>query len=90
MRLLAVRSYFMMTLKIENYKVLSTGVDGGHHYLSTEIEYGGVTRRITALFKNKSDEIILTRKEEITVRGTLIDEGLEQSLMMLDTEIIDG
>ena len=27
---------------------------------------------------------------EITVLGNLIDEGLQQSLMLLDSEIIDG
>jgi hypothetical protein len=84
-----VRGYFMTTLKLTNYKVLSTGADGGHHYISTEIEHNGVTRQITALFKNKADEKRLSDKLEITVRGNLIDEGLQQSLMLLDTEIID-
>ena len=80
----------MTTLELTNYKVLSTGVDGGHHYISTEIEYIGVTRQITALFKNKSDEKKLSDKLEITVKGNLVDEGLQQSLMLLDTEIIGG
>jgi len=84
-----VSGYFMTTLKLTNYNVLSTGADGGHHYISTEIEYNGVTRQITALFKNKSDEKMLSDKLEITVRGNLVDEGLQQSLMLLDTEIID-
>jgi len=79
----------MTTLKLTNYKVLSTGADGGHHYISTEIEYNGATRHITALFKNKSDEKKLSEKLEITVRGNLLDEGLQHSLMLLDTEIID-
>jgi hypothetical protein len=79
----------MTTLKLTNYKVLSTGVDGGHHYISTEIEHNGVIRQITALFRNKSDEKKLSDKLEITVRGNLLDEGLQQSLMLLDTEIID-
>lgn len=79
----------MTTLKLTNYNVLSTGADGGHHHISTEIEYNGVTRQITALFKNKSDEKMLSDKLEITARGNLVDEGLQQSLMLLDTEIID-
>lgn len=82
--------YFMTTLKLTNYKALSTGADGGHHYVSTEIEYNGVMRQITALFKNKSDEKKLSNNLEITVKGNLVDEGLQQSLMLLDTEIIDG
>ena len=79
----------MTTLQLKKYKVLSTGVDGGHQYISANIEYKGVTRKLTALFRNKFDENILTHKVEITVRGNLIDEGIQQALMMLDTEIID-
>jgi hypothetical protein len=78
----------MTTLKLTNFKVLSTGVDGGHYYISTEIEHNGVTRKITALFKNKSDEVLLSEKQEIVVKGNLKDEGLQQSLMLFDTEII--
>lgn len=79
----------MTTLKLTNYKVLSTGVDGGHQYISTKIEHNGVIRQITALFRNKSDEKKLSDKLEITVRGNLLDEGLQHSLMLLETEIID-
>lgn len=79
----------MTILKLTNFKVLSTGTDGGHHYISTKIEYKGLTRPIIALFKNKSDETKLTEILEITVKGNLVDEGLQHSLMLLDTEIID-
>lgn len=79
----------MTTLKLTNYKVLSTGADGGHHYISTEIEHNGVKRQLTVLFKSKSYEKELSDKSEITVRGNLLDEGMQQSLMLLDTEIID-
>lgn len=55
----------MTTLKLTNYKVLSTGADGGHYYISTEIEYNGVKRQIPVLFKSKSDEKRLSDKSEI-------------------------
>jgi hypothetical protein len=48
-----------------------------------------VKRQLTALFINKSYEKELSGKLEITVRGNLLDEGLQQSLMLLDTEIIE-
>lgn len=79
----------MTTHKLTNFKVLSTGADGGHHYVSSEIEYAGATRKITVLFKNKSDEKLLMDKTEITVIGNLIDEGIQQSLMLLEAEIIN-
>ena len=79
----------MTTFILTNFNVLSTGTDGGHHYISTVIENNGVKRQLTALFKNKSDEKELSDKLEITVRGNLLDEGLQQSLMLLDTEIIE-
>jgi hypothetical protein len=85
-----VSGYFMTTLKLTNYRVLSTGADGGHRYISTVIQHKGVTRQLTALFKSKSDENKLSENMAITVSGNLIDEGLQQSLMLLDTEIIDG
>jgi archaellum component FlaG (FlaF/FlaG flagellin family) len=79
----------MTTHKLTNFKVLSTGADSGHHYVSSEIEYVGTTRKITVLFKNKSDEKLLMDKTEITVIGNLIDEGIQQSLMLLEAEIIN-
>jgi len=80
----------MTTLKLTNFRILSTGVDGGHFYISTIIQHKGLTRQLTALFKSKSDENKLSEYMEITVLGNLIDEGLQQSLMLLDSEIIDG
>ena len=74
--------------KISNYNVLSTGVDGGHFYISTEIEYEGLTRTIIVFFENKSDEKFLLAKEEILVSGNLIDQGLEQSLILNNSIII--
>ncbi|MEC3906151.1 hypothetical protein VOI54_03920 [Tamlana sp. 2201CG12-4] len=68
---------------------LSTGADGGHKYLSTEIEYKGIKRKMTVLFKNKPNERKLEEKSKLTVNGTLMDEGPEQSLMLLDSEIIE-
>ncbi len=85
----AVSGYFMTKHKLTNFKVLSTGADGGRYYISTEMKYGGQSRKLTVLFKNKSDEKLLTQKTEIIVKGNLIDEGLQQALMLLDAEIVD-
>ena len=85
-----VSSNFITTLKLTNYRVLSTGIDGGHLYISTIIQHKGLIRQLTGMFKSKSDENKLSDYMEITVLGNLIDEGLQPCLILLDTEIIDG
>lgn len=79
----------MATYKLTKFKILSTGVDGGHHYISTEINFGGQLRKMAVLFKNNSDEKLLNDKTELTVAGNLIDDGIQQSLMLLDAEIVN-
>ena len=85
----AVSVYFMSTFKLTTFKILSTGADGGHHYISAEINHEGQTRKLIVLFKTKSDEKELIRKTEINVKGKLVDDGLEHSLMLLDAEIVN-
>ncbi len=73
--------------KIEQYKVLETGADGGHSYISTEVEFKGKKRRLTALFLYKSDEKKLKDNLELYIEGDLFDEGEQHSLMLLNTTI---
>lgn len=75
-------------LKFSEYNVLSNGADGGHYYLSAEIVYKGIKRKIIVLFDNKSDEVQLLEKKEILVTGNLTDEGLDQTLIMTNSKII--
>jgi hypothetical protein len=79
----------MTTFEIENYKVVSNGSDGGHYYISTEINFHGQTRKLIVLFKNKNDEKKLLENSILKVKGNLIDDGLEQSLMLLETELVN-
>ncbi len=73
--------------ELTDFKVLSNGADGGHHYISTEIEHEGEKRKMTVLFLEKSDEKKLTTNQKIKVSGDLMDEGKEHSLMLLNTTI---
>ena len=75
-------------ISINNYKVLPTGADGGHYYISTLIEYKNQNRNLTALFKNKSDEKMLLENKPITIRGKLMDEGEQYSLLLNDSELV--
>ena len=78
----------IVKFEIVNFIVLSTGVDGGHQYLKSEIEYEGYKRNLVVLFKSKEDEKLLSSKHKIYVTGNLIDEGIKQTLMLLDSVII--
>lgn len=75
-------------LLIENYRILSTGADGGHRYISTEIDHKGEVRKLTAIFLNKSDERDLGIYRRLWLKGDLIDEGNQNSLMLLNSIII--
>lgn len=57
----------MTELVLENYKVQTTGADGGHNYILTEINYNEIKRRIVIQFADKSDEPINLAPNKIGV-----------------------
>jgi len=67
---------------LEKYKVQSTGADGGHQYILTEVEYKGKTRKLVVLFADKSDEKQLKEKLRIRVKGQIQDDGENYDLTM--------
>ncbi|MCK7590750.1 hypothetical protein M0G43_09205 [Subsaxibacter sp. CAU 1640] len=69
-------------LIIDKYVVKSTGADGGHKYISTEINLKGKTKKLTILFADKSDEKKLKENEQIRVKGELQDNTEEYDLIM--------
>jgi len=77
-----------MTIRLTNFMKLETGADGGHSYVTSEIEYKGQTRKIVVFFADKADEQNLKGRKEITVDGRLIDEK-NQSLNLLGSRLID-
>lgn len=76
-------------IEISNFQILSTGVDGGHIYLTTEINYKGQPRKLVIYFADKSDEQKVKTKDKLKLSGRLFDEGIQQSLSLLDTKLID-
>ena len=74
--------------EISDFKILSTGVDGGHHYLSTIIDFKGSKRNMTVIFKNKNDEKRLEQLKSLKVKGHLQDEGSQFPLTLLESELI--
>ena len=76
-------------IEISDFKILTTGADGGHIYLTTEINYKGRQRTLVIYFADKSDEQKIKPAESLKLSGRLLDEGLHQSLSLLDTILID-
>lgn len=77
----------MIEIELDKYKVQSTGADGGRHYILTEIEYKGKTRKLLATFLNKSDEKSLKENMQIKIKGELLDEGENLDLLLMNTTI---
>lgn len=74
--------------EINNFKILSTGADGGHQYLSTIVDHKGSKRNMTVIFKNKSDEKRLEHLKSLKVKGYLQDEGSQFPMTLLESELI--
>ena len=77
----------MTELVLDNYKVQTTGADGGHNYILTEIEYEGNKRRIVILFSDKTEEPNLNENEAIKVIGEIEDVGIEYDLTMRNAKV---
>ena len=72
---------------LEKYKVQSTGADGGHNYIVTEIKHNNFKRKLIVLFAQKSDERNLKENSKIKVKGELEDDGEKNDLIMRNTTI---
>jgi hypothetical protein len=76
-------------IEISKFKTQSTGADGGHIYLTTEIDYKGQQRKLVIYFADKSDEQKVKTNDKLKLSGLLFDQGVEQSLSLLDSKLID-
>lgn len=43
-----------MTIRLTLFRTLETGSDGGHSYVTSEINYKGQTRKIVVFFADKA------------------------------------
>ena len=79
-----------MTTEFEiiDFKILSTGNDGGHHYISSIVDFKGSKRNMTIIFKSKADEKRLETLNIINVRGILQDAGPQFPMTLLESELI--
>lgn len=79
-----------MEIELEKYRILETGADGGHKYISSSLKYNGSQREITVIFKNKKEEQKLTEGIKLRIKGILQDEGPHFSLTLLESKIIEN
>ena len=78
-----------MTYSIQHFTLLSTGNDGGHHYLSSYIDYQEQRRKLVVFFAHKADEQKIRTATKVTVTGNLMNEGPQHSLHMLEAVLLE-
>jgi hypothetical protein len=77
-------------VELTDFKIQSTGADGGHHYLLAKVDYNGQKRDLIAYFTDKSDEQKIKELNKVKIRGKIVDDGIEQSLSLFETKLLDG
>jgi hypothetical protein len=77
-----------MTYSLQDFTILSTGNDGGHHYLCTYIDYQGQHRKLVVFFADKADEQLIRTATKVTVAGSLTDEGPQHSLHLTEAALL--
>jgi len=75
--------------ELTEFKIQSTGADGGHKYLKSKVNYKGQKREIVIYFTNKSDEQKIAELNKIKIRGKIVDDGIEQSLTLYETKLLN-
>ena len=78
-----------MTYSIQDFTILSTGNDGGHHYLYTQIDHQGQRRKLVVFFADKADESKMRTATKVTVTGTLTDAGPQHSLQLTEAALLE-
>ena len=75
--------------ELVDFKTQSTGANGGHKYLKAKVDYNGQDRDIVIYFTDKSDEQKITELDKIKIRGKIVDEGIEHSLTLYETKLLN-
>ena len=75
--------------ELVDFKTQSTGADGVHKYLKAKVDYNGQDREIVIYFTDKSDEQKITELDKIKIRGKIVDDGIEHSLTLYETKLLN-
>ena len=71
------------------FKIQSTGAGGGNKYLKAKVDYNGQNREVIIYFTDKTDEQKITELNKIRILGKIVDEGIEQSLTLYETKLLN-
>ncbi|MDO3641564.1 MAG: Imm27 family immunity protein [Mucilaginibacter sp.] len=74
---------------LRDFKILSTGNDGGHRYVETLVTYNGNPRRLTVFFENKSNENLLSVNKPFIAQGIIQDDGEQYGLLLRESLFIN-
>jgi hypothetical protein len=75
--------------ELTEFETQSTGADGGHKYLKAKVDYNGKNRDVVIYFTDKSDEQKISELNKIRIRGKIVDDGIEQSLTLYETKLLN-
>lgn len=76
------------TIYLKDFRVLHTDADGGHRYISTDIEYEGGQRCLTAFFAEREDEERIDETIPVILKGNLLAEDGHHPLLLLNASIV--
>ncbi len=75
--------------ELTEFKTQSTGADGGHIYILAKVDFKGQKREIVIFFTDKSDERKIKDLKKVKIRGKIVDEGIDQSLALFETKLLN-
>lgn len=77
------------TIYLNDFRILHTDADGGHRYISTNIEYEGDQRNLTAFFADREDEERIDETIPVILKGNLLaEEEGNHPLLLLNASIV--
>jgi hypothetical protein len=76
------------TIYLKDFRILHTDADGGHRYISTNIEYDGGQRSLTAFFADRDDEERIDETIPVILKGNLLAETGDQPLLLMNASIV--
>ncbi len=79
----------MTTYILKDYKVLTTGVEGGQKYLTTKIFYGGSEMNLPIYFKNNQIDKLFAELPIVALQGNFKEEVNPLTITLCEAEQVD-
>lgn len=76
----------MKTIVLTKYKLLTTGVDGGHKYLTAKIFNHGIESDLSIFFKEKQCENSFSESPVVALKGNFKEEENSSTITLYEAE----